>query len=105
MASRIRKGDTVEVLTGKNKGARGAVLSIDRARSRITVERVNVVKRHMKPNRSAAARQGGIIEMEKPIHLSNVALVHKNEVTRVGFRVVDGKRVRWSQRHDEAIDD
>jgi ribosomal protein L24 len=43
--------------------------------------------------------------MEKPIHISNVALVHKNEVTRVGFRVVGGKRVRWSQRHDEAIDD
>jgi large subunit ribosomal protein L24 len=104
VGSRIRKGDTVEVIAGKNKGARGAVLSIDRARGRITVERVNVVKRHMKPNRSAAARQGGIIEMEKPIHISNVALIHKNEPTRVGFRIVDGKKVRWSQKHDEAID-
>jgi large subunit ribosomal protein L24 len=102
MAGRIRKGDTVEVLTGKHKGQRGAVIRVYRETGRITVERVNVVKRHQKP--TAQQRQGGIIEREAPISLSNVALVHKGERTRVGFRVVDGEKVRWSKRHQEAID-
>jgi large subunit ribosomal protein L24 len=102
MAHRIRKGDTVEVVTGKNKGARGAVLSVDRARNRVLVERVNLVKKHQKP--SAQYRSGGIIEKEAPIHLSNVALVHNGERTRVAFRVVDGKKVRWSKKQNEAID-
>ncbi len=102
MASRIRKGDTVEVLTGKNKGARGSVLAIDPGRGRVTVERVNIVKRHTKP--TAEYRQGGIIEKERPIHLSNVAMIHKGERTRVGFREVKGTKVRWSRKHDEAID-
>jgi large subunit ribosomal protein L24 len=102
MAARIRKGDTVEVLAGKNKGSRGTVLSVDQGQSRVTVERVNVVKRHMKP--TAEYRQGGIIEKERPIHLSNVALVHNGDTTRVGFRRVKDRKVRWSRRHDEAID-
>jgi large subunit ribosomal protein L24 len=102
MAARIRKGDVVEVTVGRDRGKRGAVLSIDTARDRVLIERINLVKKHQKPN--ATTRQGGIIEKEASIHLSNVALVHKGEKTRVGFREVDGKKLRWSVRHDEAID-
>ncbi len=102
MASRIRKGDTVEVLIGKNKGARGTVLAVDPRRNRVTVERVNIVKRHTRP--TAEYRQGGIIEKERSIDVSNVALVHKGEPTRVGFRRVGEQKVRWSIKHDEAID-
>ncbi len=102
MAARIRKGDTVEVLSGKFKGTRGAVLSVDGGAARVVVERVNVLKRHQKP--TSEHRQGGIIEKEGPIHLSNVMLVHTGDRTRVGFREQDGKRVRWSLRHGEAID-
>ena len=102
MAAKIRKGDTVQVLTGKNKGVRGTVLSVDRARNRLVVERVNMIKRHQKP--TAQHRQGGIIEKEASIHLSNVALVQGGQPTRVGFRIVDGEKVRWSLKSDEAID-
>ena len=102
MADRIRTGDTVEVLTGAGRGAQGRVLRIDRAAQRVVVERVNLVKRHQKP--TATQRQGGIIEKEASINLSNVSLVHHGDRTRVVFRVVDGKKVRWSRKHDEAID-
>ena len=102
MPSKVRKGDTVEVIAGKAKGTRGSVLRVDREKARVIVERVNIVKKHQKP--TAANRQGGIIEKEAPISLSNVALVHKGDRTRVGFREVDGKWVRWSSKHDEAID-
>jgi large subunit ribosomal protein L24 len=102
MAAKIRKGDTVEVLVGKNKGMRGAVLRVDRSAEKIVVERVNLQKKHQRP--SGQNRQGGIIEMEGAIPLSNVALVHAGDRTRVGFKAVDGKKVRWSKKHDEAID-
>ena len=103
MASRIRKGDTVEVITGKNKGVRGVVRSVDSNKAWVVVERVNLVKKHQKP--TSQNRQGGIIEMEKPIALSNVAFVHQGEPTRVSFRTVGGQKVRWSKKHDEAIDE
>jgi large subunit ribosomal protein L24 len=102
MAAKIRKGDTVEVTVGKDRGKRGTVLRVDKERDRVTVERVNIVKKHQKPN--ATVRQGGIIEKEAALHVSNVALVHKGEKTRVGFKVVDGRKVRWSKKRDEAID-
>ena len=102
MAARIRTGDTVEVLAGKYKGTRGSVLSVNAAAATVVVERVNIVKRHQRP--TGQHRQGGIIEKEAPIHLSNVMLVHKGDRTRVAFREQDGRRVRWSRRHDEAID-
>jgi large subunit ribosomal protein L24 len=102
MAAKIKKGDTVEVLVGRDRGKRGPVLRVDNARDRVLVERINLVKKHQKP--TATTRQGGIIEKEASIHVSNVALVHKGEKTRVAFRTVDGKKLRWSVRHDEAID-
>ena len=102
MSAKIKKGDTVEVLTGKHKGKRGTVLHVQREAGRVIVEGVNLVKRHQKPN--AQYRQGGIIEREAPVHVSNVALIHAGERTRVGLREVDGRKVRWSRKHDEAID-
>jgi large subunit ribosomal protein L24 len=102
MAAKIKKGDVVEVLTGRDRGKRGAVVRVDPERARVWVERVNIVKKHQKP--TATTRTGGIIDKEAPLHVSNVALVHKNEPTRVAFRVVKGARVRWSVKHDEAID-
>ncbi len=102
MPAKIKKGDMVEVVAGKNKGARGTVLRVDPGRGRVTVERVNLVKKHQKP--TAAQRQGGIIEKEAPLQISNLAYVHKGERTRVGFRTVDGRKLRWSVKHDEAID-
>ena len=101
MAAKIRKGDTVEVLCGKNKGARGTVIRVDKRAQRVVVEGVNIVKRHFKA--SPQHGRGGIVEREAPIHISNVALVHEGERTRVGFRVVDGSKVRWSKKHDEAV--
>ncbi len=102
MGARIRKGDEVEVIAGKFKGRRGTVLVVDADRSRVTIEQVNIVKRHQKP--TAANRQGGIVEKEAPLHISNVMLVHGGDRTRVGSREVGGEKVRWSQRKDEAID-
>ncbi len=102
MAAKVRVGDTVQILAGKDRGARGAVLRVDPAKKKVVVERINLVKKHQKP--STANRQGGIIEREAPLNLSNVAVIHKGEKTRVGFRTVDGKKVRWSKKHDEAID-
>ena len=102
MSARIKKGDTVEVTVGRDRGKRGSVLRIDVARERVFIERVNLVKKHQKPN--ATVRSGGIIDKEASVHLSNVALVHKGEPTRVRFREVEGKKLRWSVKHDEAID-
>jgi large subunit ribosomal protein L24 len=102
MAARIRRGDTVEVVCGRSRGARGVVLRLDPARQAVWVERVNLVKRHQRA--TAQNRQGGIIEREAPIHLSNVALVHAGQRTRVGFQLVDGKKRRWSVQRKEAID-
>ena len=102
MAARIRKGDMVEVTAGRDRGKRGTVLRVHPTRECVTIERINIVKKHQKPN--ATTRQGGIIEKEASIHVSNVALLHKGEKTRVAFRVIDGRKLRWSKKHDEAID-
>jgi len=102
MAARIRKGDLVEVITGKYRGQRGKVASVLGEKQRVVVERRNMVKRNKKAN--AQNRQGGIVEREAPIDLSNVMLVHNGEPTRVGFRTLDGVKRRWSVRHREVID-
>ncbi len=91
MAAKIKKGDTVIVLTGKDKGKTGEVLSVNHKEQKVLVAGVNIVKKHRKPT---ANSQGQIVEMEKPVHVSNVSLTENGKPARVGFKVEDGKKVR-----------
>lgn len=91
MAAKIKKGDTVIVLTGKDKGKTGEVLSVNPKEQKVLVAGVNIVKKHRKPT---ANSQGQIVEMEKPVHVSNVSLTENGKPARVGFKVEDGKKVR-----------
>jgi large subunit ribosomal protein L24 len=103
---RIRKNDTVVVISGKDRGKKGRVIEVIPKTGRVRVEGVNKVKRHTKPNPQKNV-QGGIIEKENPVHLSNVALVDpKTErPTRVAMRVLtDGSRVRVAKRSGLQID-
>jgi large subunit ribosomal protein L24 len=115
-ALKIRKGDTVVVITGKDRGKRGIVERVDRETQRVVVEGVAVVKRHTKvrpPANAAQANrqqqpQGGVIEKPAAIHVSNVALVSpaSGKPTRVGFRLAeDGRKVRVSRRDDVDLDE
>ena len=88
----IKKGDTVKVIAGKDKDKTGKVLRVDAKANRVVVEGVNMVTKHTKP--SAANQQGGIVNTEAAIDASNVMLMYKGEAVRVGFQVVDGKKVR-----------
>jgi large subunit ribosomal protein L24 len=103
MAARIRKGDTVIVITGRDKGKTGEVLSVSPKESRAVVRGVNVARRHQ---RQTTNQQGGIITKELPIHISNIALTDGNgKATRVGFRTVDGgRKVRFAKRTGDTID-
>jgi large subunit ribosomal protein L24 len=105
MAAKIRKGDRVQVLAGRDKGKRGEVLSVMPKEDRALVQGVNMVKRHEKPR--GMANPGGITEKEGPIHLSNLALIDpkSDKPTRVGFRVLeDGKKVRVAKASGEVLD-
>ncbi|TCI24907.1 50S ribosomal protein L24 [Exiguobacterium sp. SH3S2] len=90
----VKKGDTVQVMSGKDKGKQGVILKAMPSKNRVVVEGVNVMKKHAKP--SQANPQGGILEIEAPIHVSNVMPIDPKtgKPTRVGFQVVDGKKVR-----------
>lgn len=104
MAAKIKKGDNVIVLTGKDKGKQGEVLSINPADGKALVQGINMVKRHTKPTQMQA---GGIVEKEAAIQLSNVAIVDPKEgkATRVGFKTLeDGKKVRVAKLSGEVID-
>ncbi|VVE18109.1 50S ribosomal protein L24 [Pandoraea terrigena] len=91
--NKIRKGDQVIVLTGKDKAKRGTVLAIDG--DKLVVDGVNVAKKHVKPN-PMKGTQGGVVDKTMPIHVSNVALVDANgKPSRVGIKVEDGKKVRF----------
>jgi large subunit ribosomal protein L24 len=101
----VRKGDTVVVVAGKERGKRGRVLRVIPEKSRVVVERVNMIKKHQRPTQKL--RQGGIIEREGPIHLSNVMLVDptSDKPTRIGMRALtDGKKVRVARKSGEIID-
>ena len=108
MGNRIRQDDTVEVISGNDQGMRGAVQQVFLKDDRIVVSGVNVVSKHQRPIRAGRGQvQPGIIELEAPIHISNVMLVcqHCNQRTRVGFsRQEDGRKVRVCKKCDEAID-
>jgi large subunit ribosomal protein L24 len=105
MASKVKKGDRVMVLTGRNKGAEGEVLKVIPADNRVVVRGVNVVKRHVKPTQ--ANPQGGINSFEAPIAASNVALIDPRDgkPTRVGFKVDEhGRKTRYAKRSGESLD-
>ena len=103
MAAKIRKGDRVVVLSGRDKGRTGEVVKIMPAEARAIVRGVNLVKRHQK---QTASQDGGIISKEAPIHLSKIAYADKDgKPTRVGFKVMpDGKKVRVAKRSGVEID-
>ena len=103
--SKIRKGDTVVVIAGKERGKSGKVLSVDPAGGKIVVEKLNIMKRHTKPNQKV--RQGGILEREAPIAVSNVMFLCPvtGKPTRLGLkRLDDGRRARISKRSKEAVE-
>jgi large subunit ribosomal protein L24 len=98
----IKIGDTVKVLIGESRDQEGKVLTIDRTKERATVEGVNMVKRHTKP--SASEPQGGIIEKESTVHISNLMVVVKGQASRLGRKMNDkGKLVRYSKKSGEEI--
>ena len=103
MARKIKKGDKVVVLTGRSKGQTGKVLNVNPTENRALVQGVNMVKRHQRPTQ---ASEGGIVEKEAPIHLSNIAMIDPKDdkATRVGFKDVDGQKVRYAKRSGEALD-
>lgn len=101
MKLKIKSGDTVTVIAGDHKGSEGKVLTVDRESNKAIVEGVNVVKKHEKP--SAQNPQGGIVEKEAPIHVSNLSLIENGQAVRVGYDVKDGKKVRVSKKTREII--
>ena len=103
--SRIRKGDTVVVISGKERGKSGKVLSVDLGAGKVIVEKLNIIKRHTKPNQKA--KQGGILEREAPLQISNVMFFcpATQKPTRVGIRTLeDGRRVRFSKKSNETVE-
>lgn len=101
-ALKIKKGDTVKVIAGKDKEKEGKVLVVNKKKGTLIVEGVNMVSKHTKPN--AQNQQGGIINQEAPIDASNVMLVVNGKTTRVGFKDENGKKVRVAKATGEVID-
>ena len=102
MKIHIKKGDTVKVLSGDDKGQTGKVLKVEIKKYRAFVEGVNLVSKHTKPN--AKSPQGGIMKKEASVHISNLMLVEKGQATRIGRRLNDnGKLVRYSKKSGEEI--
>ena len=102
MAMRIKKGDTVVIISGKDNGKKGKVLAVSPSEQKIIVEGCNMVTKHSKPN--AANPQGGIVNQEAAMDISNVMLVVDGKATRVGFEVKDGKKVRVAKATGKVID-
>lgn len=99
---KIKTGDKVQVITGDYKGTEGKVLEVLTDKNKAIVEGVNIVKRHTKP--STKNPQGGIVEKEAPIHISNLSLLtKKGETTRVGYKMEGDKKVRFSKKSNEVI--
>ena len=99
---KIKKGDMVRVIAGGDVNNEGKVIAVDKKNNTVTVEGVNMVKRHVKP--SMANQAGGIIEQEAPIDASNVMLLHNGQPTRVGFKMDGDKKVRFAKKTGEVID-
>ena len=101
-AMKIKKGDLVKVIAGKDKDKEGKVMSVDQKNGKLIVEGVNMMTKHTKPN--AANQQGGIITKEAPIDASNVMLVVDGKATRVGFKMDGDKKVRFAKATGKVID-
>ena len=104
--NRIKKGDDVIITAGKDKGRRGTVLNTNDENDRVLVEGINVVRKHQKPNPNAGV-QGGIVEQERPVHVSNVMLFNPatGKGDRIGIKTLeDGRRVRFFKSNNEVVD-
>ena len=99
---KIKKGDTVKVIAGKDKDKEGKVIAVNQKTGKVIVEGVNMLTKHTKP--SMANQNGGIIHQEGPIDASNVMYLHKGEATRVGFKMDGDKKVRVAKKTGEVID-
>nr|WP_296267977.1 50S ribosomal protein L24 [uncultured Merdimonas sp.] len=99
---KIKKGDTVKVIAGKDKDKEGKVLSVDQKEGKVVVEGINMLTKHTKP--SVSNQNGGIIHQEGPIDISNVMYVHKGKATRVGIKMDGDKKVRYAKSTGEVID-
>ena len=103
MASmKIKKGDLVKVIAGKDKDKEGKVIAVNVNKNTLLVEGVNMITKHAKP--SMANQQGGIVHQEGPIHASNVMLMHEGKATRVGFKMEGDKKVRFAKTTGKVID-
>ena len=101
-SSKIKTGDQVRVIAGKEKDKEGKVISVDRKNNKLIIEGINMVSKHQKP--SMANQQGGIFHQEAPVDMSNVMLLHKGTPTRVGFKMDGDKKVRYAKKSGEVID-
>ncbi|MFI3208565.1 MAG: 50S ribosomal protein L24 [Eubacteriales bacterium] len=99
---KIKKGDTIKVIAGKDKDREGKVLSVNKKDGTIRVEGINMITKHAKP--SAANAEGGIVHQEGPIDISNVMYIHKGAATRVGFKMDGDKKVRFAKSTGDVID-
>ncbi len=98
---KIKTGDTVRVIAGEHKGEEGKIVKMLLAKKRAIVEGVNMVSKHRKP--SATNPQGGIEKMEAPVHISNLMLIENGKTVKVGFRMEDGKKIRFSRKSKKSI--
>ncbi|HIV98448.1 MAG TPA: 50S ribosomal protein L24 [Candidatus Ornithospirochaeta avicola] len=98
---RLKKNDTVKVIAGSEKGKSGKIVKVDLENERVYIQGVNMVKKTMK--KKSAQDKGGIMEVEAPIHVSNVALLSKDKVTKVGYKMDGGKKVRYAKKTGEVL--
>ncbi len=100
---KVKTGDTVRVIAGDHKGLEGKIVRVLREKNKAIVEGINIISKHVKP--SATNPQGGIVKKEAPIHISNLAIVDPktNEITKVTFKVEDGKKVRVSKKSNQVL--
>ena len=98
---RLKKDDTVKISAGKDKGRTGKIVKVDPVNERVIVQGANMVKKTMK--KQNAQDKGGIVEVEAPIHVSNVALVSKGSVSKIGYKMENGKKVRYAKKTGEVL--
>ena len=98
---RLKKDDTVKIIAGKDKGRTGKIVKVDPVNERAIVQGANMVKKTMK--KQNPQDKGGIMEVEAPIHVSNVALVSKGSVSKVGYKMENGKKVRYAKKTGEVL--